>query len=526
MNGKDLLEGMNYIDEKFIEEAEKQEDSLRRDKGKRTSWKYWGALAACFGLVMVAVVAGIPGLQEHLGQGDTESSDNSQTEQADEKKMYQFITYNSSEMGEFAGDMHRPEGYHENIGSALALKMSLNEDEDYQFNTIVYSYGNTIEAVVEMANSTSGQKLDISEWTEVRTAGSESTIEKYYNSFTSEEIHALANAGARCMYVGSGKGDVTSMSWNTSEGIDTYCELNGDMYIGSGEEIQENPDVIMVYDKEVNYSTIGAVFYAVDGETFQKKIDKVAAGETGWLLKSETEWMQWADNYLSGWENYIADSYDEVNWKEDYILVMQGYQSSEGLSHLKIIEKVMIDDGKLQVYVSEDYEDWSVIQNNPKKNRYYIPYYIIRIDAQKVPNQILCHQALKEITGHKTESTIPFVGTERVFHEVDEETYGKLIKENKIAGVVDSEAEWTAWASEYFPEWNTNRLIMGYWEMADEWEKKSLLIYRGQKNVSEVRLDGEKFQVIESQEKEDNTFVINTSEDVKYVIYQLLWIDK
>lgn len=29
--------------------------------------------------------------------------------------------------GEFAGDMHRPEGFHENIGSALALKMSVGE---------------------------------------------------------------------------------------------------------------------------------------------------------------------------------------------------------------------------------------------------------------------------------------------------------------------------------------------------------------------------------------------------------------
>lgn len=30
--------------------------------------------------------------------------------------------------GEFAGDMHRPEGFHENIGSALALKMSITDD--------------------------------------------------------------------------------------------------------------------------------------------------------------------------------------------------------------------------------------------------------------------------------------------------------------------------------------------------------------------------------------------------------------
>lgn len=52
MNGKQLLESMSYVDERYIEEAD------RKPTGHRLRWQHLAALAACMGLVVLA--AGIP----------------------------------------------------------------------------------------------------------------------------------------------------------------------------------------------------------------------------------------------------------------------------------------------------------------------------------------------------------------------------------------------------------------------------------------------------------------------------------
>lgn len=53
MNGRNLLDGMNYIDDKFIEEA----DEMKKEKIKITPIKKWIATAAC--LVFIAAAAAV-----------------------------------------------------------------------------------------------------------------------------------------------------------------------------------------------------------------------------------------------------------------------------------------------------------------------------------------------------------------------------------------------------------------------------------------------------------------------------------
>lgn len=50
MNGKDLINGLNFIEDKFVQEAEFGQ--LLPEK-KKINWKAWGAIAACFAMVAV-----------------------------------------------------------------------------------------------------------------------------------------------------------------------------------------------------------------------------------------------------------------------------------------------------------------------------------------------------------------------------------------------------------------------------------------------------------------------------------------
>ncbi len=67
--------------------------------------------------------------------------------------------------------------------------------------------------------------------------------EEYYCRLTAGEIIALAESGTHCLYIGSGKGDYKDMNWDTREGIDTYCERNGDMYVFAAGGIESHPDI-------------------------------------------------------------------------------------------------------------------------------------------------------------------------------------------------------------------------------------------------------------------------------------------
>lgn len=155
--------------------------------------------------------------------------------------------------GEFAGDMHRPEGFHKNIGSALALKMTVVEESDYQFRVVTYTYDDNMEEIVAGANQNLDEieKIDFYTFRTIVVVNEHAggrveayPWKQYFCNLTAEQIYALAEAGATCLYVGSGESKV-DVDWTSSKGIDAFCELHGDMYImwDNENQIKCYPDI-------------------------------------------------------------------------------------------------------------------------------------------------------------------------------------------------------------------------------------------------------------------------------------------
>lgn len=164
----------------------------------------------------------------------------------DSMKVFNVISLSQGNTGELAADMYRPEGFNDNIGSVLALKMSIVEDADYEFPVIICLPDDiTLEQVLNDANNRVNVAIDIAESSFVSVPGEISTTDKYYYLLTSEQIVALADSGTKCYYVGSGKGDYKNMNWDTVEGINTYCELHGDMYIAGDNKVEYAPDIVI-----------------------------------------------------------------------------------------------------------------------------------------------------------------------------------------------------------------------------------------------------------------------------------------
>ncbi|MGN0374313.1 MAG: hypothetical protein ACI4EN_02345 [Butyrivibrio sp.] len=121
-------------------------------------------------------------------------------------ELYDKVYFQTSdeENAERIEDMHRPEGYNENIASVLALKMSLNRDNaEYKYHTIVRFYGESMDETVRKVNEINNINLNVEEW--IRYLDPYSLNSVYYYIFTAEEINALAGAGMRCGYVGLGE---------------------------------------------------------------------------------------------------------------------------------------------------------------------------------------------------------------------------------------------------------------------------------------------------------------------------------
>lgn len=163
--------------------------------------------------------------------------------------------YGAEETGECIADMYRPEGYHERIGSVLALMMELTPEKDARFAVLVsirieydLDGDNTFDAEMEEIVSQVNETLDnkIAGMVDRAEVTGGANIAKYFFSLTAEQINAFAEYGARCLYIGSGIGDPKNMNWETAEGIKTYCEIWGDMYtFGNppGYSILEHPDI-------------------------------------------------------------------------------------------------------------------------------------------------------------------------------------------------------------------------------------------------------------------------------------------
>lgn len=157
----------------------------------------------------------------------------------DPTKVFRVIALSQDSSGEFAADMYRPAGFHNNIGSALALKMSIEEDMHHKFSVLVgIPEQSSLEKLLDSMNG----KIHIADALPVSISGNTIATDKYYFLLTAEQIIALAESGAKCYYVGSGEGDYQAMNWDTAEGINAYCELHGDMYIVDANNVRYCPD--------------------------------------------------------------------------------------------------------------------------------------------------------------------------------------------------------------------------------------------------------------------------------------------
>ncbi len=146
--------------------------------------------------------------------------------------------------GEFAGDMHRPEGFHKNIGSALALKMSITDDASFQYSVLIrIPEGTTLEQTLSRANENLNMTINPDDAVAVNISDDFDTAGRYYYRLTAGQIVALAESGAWCLYIGSGQGNYKDINWDTRDGIDAFCELEGDMYVWAGGGIEAHPDI-------------------------------------------------------------------------------------------------------------------------------------------------------------------------------------------------------------------------------------------------------------------------------------------
>ena len=143
---------------------------------------------------------------------------------------------------EFAADEHRPDGYPEQIGSVLALKMSLSSDPLQVYPVIVY-IRRAEAAEVTARIREAAEKLPAAVFSPV-TLNGEPNEQYRFAHLTAGQIRLLSELGAKLSYVGTGNGDPKAIRWDTAEGIETYCELMGDMYVFQGENIRYAPDCV------------------------------------------------------------------------------------------------------------------------------------------------------------------------------------------------------------------------------------------------------------------------------------------
>lgn len=128
---------------------------------------------------------------------------------------------------------HRPAGYPEKVGDALAIMMSLHEkDASYlyhvAFRDSAAGDASTKVSIAQRLSDADG--LYAGEWVEI--AASDPRAQGwYYFLFTAEEIRTLANAGIECRFVGSGEdipddGD----TFDLDQAWEAACRIAGDSF--------------------------------------------------------------------------------------------------------------------------------------------------------------------------------------------------------------------------------------------------------------------------------------------------------
>ncbi len=211
-------------------------------------WIKIGAVAAACLLLAGALIIYYCSKQKQQGVFETEPRRTSTSEKVENTKTTIGSETNPGiSTGECAADMHRPVGYHPRIGSALALKLSLHKESPEKVYDVVilcfHRFGED-NCIVERL----GDRLDITSWRRwARIQWPDRGIEeKYHAQLTLDQINVVVEAGLSCSYIGSGNGNLADMSFDNPKGIETYCELVGDMYtFASDGSIVHKPDLVV-----------------------------------------------------------------------------------------------------------------------------------------------------------------------------------------------------------------------------------------------------------------------------------------
>ena len=158
-----------------------------------------------------------------------------------------LTVYTDPEAGEFAGDMYRPDGYHQNIGSALALMMHYTPEDNARFNVLIYTWADVeMEKTILNVNETISDDISLEQLSPIEVEGDNfENLKRYHVYLTKEQINALAENQVKCMYIGSGIGEYKDINWETAEGIKTYCEIHGDMYTFNKNGVLAEPDIFI-----------------------------------------------------------------------------------------------------------------------------------------------------------------------------------------------------------------------------------------------------------------------------------------
>lgn len=141
----------------------------------------------------------------------------------------------------FTADEHRPEGYNDNIGHALALMMDIyKNDANKQFLVIVGGLLNDKGDQNDMMNIAGVSSENIkSAFLRDLSDGKDRTA--YYAYMTATQINALAQNDIKCLFVGDAErvsdlyytypeGFYLTEWWNSSEQIEDFCDYYGDMF--------------------------------------------------------------------------------------------------------------------------------------------------------------------------------------------------------------------------------------------------------------------------------------------------------
>ena len=155
---------------------------------------------------------------------------------------------------EFVLDDMRPEGYEVKegvpdrngyLGSALAWKLYLSDDENEKFNVLLLAFNEAAENLSEYCEEICGE--EITEEPLLVNGNSYDNAKVRFARLTKEEILLFAELRVSCAYVGSGiYGNNFDLS--TEEGILNFCEKSGDMFVFSTETtgtIEAHPDLIV-----------------------------------------------------------------------------------------------------------------------------------------------------------------------------------------------------------------------------------------------------------------------------------------